>query len=264
MKIVAIGGGSVGRNGYEYELKSFDENIVAFSGKAAPRLVFIGLALVAGEGVDSYYDTIAENFTALCCSCEYLEERFLPDRSKIKKMLDRADIIYVGGGNTLRLMNLFKRYGIVELLDNAKNRDCVLCGVSAGAICWNKYGNSDSRKFTSASTQLIKVTGLGYIDALYCPHYDTEPHRQPDLKRMMKSTRGVALAFDNCAALKIDGDKYEVLTCKPQAKARKCYYDKGEYIITELPPFGTVAELTSKPKKNNNNNTDIPDLTIRR
>ena len=248
MKIVAIGGGSVGRNGYEYELKSFDEEIVAFTGKPAPRLVFIGLALVVGESVDAYYDKIAENFTALGCSCQYLREDLLPDYAKIKELLQNADIIYVGGGNTLRLMNLCKRYGIVELLTEAMRRDCVMCGVSAGAICWNKYGNSDSRKFTSNSTQLIKVSGLGYIDALYCPHYDAEPQRQPDLKRMMKSTPGVALAFDNCAALKVHDDKYEVLTCKPEAKARKCFYRKGEYIITELAKSGTVAELTAKPK----------------
>ncbi len=251
MKIVAIGGGSIGRMGNEYELKSFDEEIVAFTGKASPRLVFIGLALVAGESVDAYYDKIEENFTALGCRCEYLKESLLPDSDRIKELIGSADIIYVGGGNTLRLINLFKRYGMVELLTAAMRRDCVMCGVSAGAICWHKFGNSDSRKFTSASTQLIKVTGLGYIDALYCPHYDTEPHRQPDLKRMMKSTPGVALAFDNCAALKIHDDNYEVLTCKPQAKARKCYYSKGEYIITELAPSGTIEELTSKPTGKN-------------
>ena len=246
MKIVAIGGGAIGRNGYEYELKSIDEQIVALAGKRKPKLVFIGLALVAGEYVDEYYAKIDENFSALGCECEYLKESLLPDYDRIKAMIDGADIIYVGGGNTLRLMNLFKRYGIVDMLTAARDRDCVLCGVSAGGICWNRYGNSDSRKFTSGSTQLIKVSGLGFIDALYCPHYDTEQHRQPDLERMMKNTRGVALAFDNCAALKIDGDNYEVLTCKATATARKCFYRKGKYVITELKRNGTLAELTAK------------------
>ncbi|MCH5160699.1 MAG: Type 1 glutamine amidotransferase-like domain-containing protein [Clostridiales bacterium] len=247
MKIVAIGGGSIGRNGYEYELKSIDEEIVALTGKPNPRLVFIGLALVAGEYVDGYFDKIDENFSALGCKCEYLKESFLPDRDRIKALIDNADIIYVGGGNTLRLMNLFKRYGMVEILAAAKDRGCVMCGVSAGGICWHKFGNSDSRKFTSESLQLIKVSGLGFIDALYCPHYDTEPRRQPDLERMMKRTSGVALAFDNCAALKIDGDNYEVLKCKDTAKARKCFYRNGKYTVTELENSGTVTELTAKP-----------------
>ena len=84
--------------------------------------------------------------------------------------LGRADILYVGGGNTLRLMTLLRRAGAVPLLDAAQDRGSVLCGVSAGAICWCRYGNSDSRKFTSGSDQLIKVSGLGYLPVQFCPH----------------------------------------------------------------------------------------------
>lgn len=89
--------------------------------------------------------------------------------------MEWADFIYVGGGNTLRLMTLLRRCGGDRLLDEAYKRGTVLSGVSAGGICWCSCGNSDSRKFTSGSDQLIKVTGLGYLPVLFCPHYDAEP-----------------------------------------------------------------------------------------
>jgi hypothetical protein len=51
------------------------------------------------------------------------------------------------------------------------------------SICWFKYGNSDSRKFNNPEAGLIKVTGLNLVQALHCPHYDSEADRKPDLKK---------------------------------------------------------------------------------
>src|SRR5690606_6160908 len=112
-----------------------------------------------------------------------------------------SDIIYVGGGNTLKMMTIWRRMGVDTLLKKAYRKGIILSGVSAGAICWFSYGNSDSRKFTSRSSQLIKVRGLELIPALFCPHYDVEKHRQNDLRKMMmKTPKIVAIALDNCCA----------------------------------------------------------------
>ena len=133
-----------------------------------------------------------------------------------------------------------------EMLKTAGEKGVILCGISAGAICWHNFGNSDSRRFTSNSTQLIRVTGLGFIPALFCPHYDVESARQEDLKRMMKTTKGVALAFENCTALEINGKVYVVLKSKDTAKAWKCYWSKGNYIKKELEESGNIESLTSR------------------
>lgn len=246
MKIVAIGGGENGRPGTEYEIKEFDEEIVRMTGKSQPNFLFIGFAQSDSERQQKYFNVMNNNFSALSCECVKLEESDLKDRNILESKILNADIIYVGGGNTLRLMTLLRKYGAVELIKQAGENGAVLCGVSAGAICWCTYGNSDSRKFTSGSNQLIKVSGMGFVDALYCPHYDEEGHRQKDLIRMMKSTKGVALAFESCAALKIVDDEFFVLKTRERAKAYKCYYLKGEYIKTELPESGKVKDLISK------------------
>ena len=246
MRILAMGGGENGRPGTVYEIKKFDEEIVEMTGMQNPNFLFIAFTQKSAEGAEGYYNVIYKNFTALGCKCDHLREKDLQDMNIVNEKITQANIIYVGGGNTLRLMNILRKYHIDEMLRSAGEKGTILCGISAGAICWHNFGNSDSRKFTSNSTQLIKVTGLGFIPALYCPHYDNESTRQEDLKRMMKTTKGVALAFESCTALKIIDNKYWVVKTKKEAKAWKCYWSKGEYIKKELPTTGIVDNLIVK------------------
>lgn len=246
MRILAMGGGENGRPGKPYEIKKFDEEIVKMTGKKNPNFLFIAFTQKSVDSAEDYYNVMYKNFTALGCKCEHLREKDLQDMNIVEKKITEADIIYVGGGNTLRLMNILRKYHIDEMLRLAGESGTILCGISAGAICWHNFGNSDSRKFTSNSAKLIKVTGLGFIPTLYCPHYDNESARQEDLKRMMKTTKGVALAFESGTALKIIDNDYWVLKIKEQARAWKCYWVKGEYIKKELSITGKVADLIIK------------------
>lgn len=247
MKIVAIGGGHNGNFGKPYEIKPFDEEIIRLTGKRNPNFLFIALTQKDLEVADNYYKRMRLNYgTILDCKCDYLRETEITNNKAVQDKINWADIIYVGGGNTLRLMTLLRRHKIDLLLKQAANNNKVLCGVSAGAICWCNYGNSDSRRFTSNSDKLIKVTGLGLINVLFCPHYDAESARQEDLKRMMKTQSGVAVAFENCTALKIVDDNYEVLKVKGTEHAYKCFWQKGEYIKKELELKGKVSDLVKK------------------
>lgn len=246
MNILAMGGGENGRPGKPYEIKVFDEEIVKMTGKKNPNLLFISFTQKSAEGAENYYEIIKKNFSNLGCNCEHLREIDIKDMSVVTEKITNADIIYVGGGNTLRLMNILRKYKIDKLLKEAGEKGTVLCGISAGAICWCNYGNSDSRRFTSNSTQLIKVTGLGFVPVLFCPHFDVEGARQEDLKRMMKTTKGVAIAFENCTSLKIKGSEYKVLKSKENVRAWKCYWTKGKYIKHELKEQGTLEELVIK------------------
>ncbi len=245
MKIVAISGGRDGSFGEPYEIKKFDEEIVKMTGKKNPNFLFISFAQTSIEDAKNYYNVINCNFSNLGCNCEHLQEKDLQNIDLVNKKINNAHIIYVGGGNTLRLMNILRKYKINEMLKFAGNKSAVLCGVSAGAICWNSYGSSDSRVFTKNPSQFIKVTGLGFIPALFCPHYNNVT-RQEDLKRMMKTTQGIALAFDNCTALQIVNNEYKILKTKESAKAWRCFWNKGEYIKEELSYSGTMDELIKR------------------
>ena len=68
----------------------------------------------------------------------------IPSQEEIKSTLMSADAILVSGGNTLYALNRWKALGIDEIIQQALENDTVLCGGSAGAVCWFDSGHSDS------------------------------------------------------------------------------------------------------------------------
>ncbi|MFT5395957.1 MAG: dipeptidase E [Gammaproteobacteria bacterium] len=247
--IIAIGGGKIMVPAHrEAQTLLIDQAIVQQVKRKSPKVLFIP---TASEDNEEYCDAFRKQYEErLGCSVqELLLYRNRPSNRKIQMLISQSDIIYVGGGNTLRMMNLWRQLGVDKCLDKARKRGAVLCGLSAGSICWFRQGNSDSRKFKDETNKtLIKVTGLNYADVLMCPHYDVEKHRQPALKAMMKTTQGVAIGVENCAALHIKDDKYRILASKKNKKAYLIYWKRGEYVKQALKPsdnFKSLAELTN-------------------
>lgn len=227
MKIVLIGGGKYGNPNRPYEIKEIDKHIVSLSNKINPKVLLVPYA---SSHPDIFATTTERNLAMFGCNCSVLTLEDMQDYAIASHKILSSDIIYVSGGNTLSLMTALRRYHIDQILTVARDKDIILCGPSAGAICWCNYGNSDSRKFTSNSDKLIKVKGLGFINALLCPHFDVELSRHESLKEMMHSTpKIVALAIDNCAAIKVIDNYAEVIVSKASAHAYKCYWSLGQY-----------------------------------
>ncbi|MDE1975537.1 MAG: Type 1 glutamine amidotransferase-like domain-containing protein [Patescibacteria group bacterium] len=251
MKIVAIGGGEIGRPGYPVETTKIDRKIVRLSGKKKPRLLFIPTASSDSLG---YAEAVKKHFGGrLGCRVDALFLiRQKPSHREIRDKVMKSDIIYVGGGNTLKMMNIWRRYGVDDLLMQAAKEGIVLSGLSAGAICWFRWGSSDSRKFKDPKAKFIRVTGLGIIPALFCPHYDHEKSRRPDLKRRMRRNPGIAIAADNCAAIEIVDGAYRIISSKNKANAYKVYWRGGKYhedVIEKKKGFVPVEGLLDKRKR---------------
>lgn len=248
--IIAIGGGKImvpaGRNAQTLKI---DEVIVKEAASTVPKVLFIPTASEDDAGYCKAFRNQYEN-TLGCEVEELLLYRNRPSSRRIQQLIAQADIIYVGGGNTLRMMKLWRKLCVDRHLEKARKRGAVLCGLSAGAICWFRQGNSDSRKFQDESNKtLIKVRGLNYADLLMCPHYDVEKHRQPSLKVMMENTPGVAIGLDNCAALHIKDNQYRILASRKYKKANAIYWVAGNYVKQTLSPdeqWRPLAELISK------------------
>ncbi|HUV44509.1 MAG TPA: peptidase E [Dehalococcoidales bacterium] len=247
-KIVAIGGGHIGSPGQPVETTEIDKETIRLSGSREPRLLFIPTAT---DDSESYVETVHRHFgQTLGCTVDTLhliKER--PSVTEIQGKVFSANIIYVGGGNTLKMLRIWRRLGVTEVLLEAYQRNIVLSGVSAGAICWFKYGSSDSRRFATPHAGLIKIRGLDLVNALYCPHYDTEEDRRPHLRELMEKTSGVALAVDSCCAIEILNDKYRVIASKSRANAYKVYWSKGEFyeeIIEKADEFRSIENLLKK------------------
>ncbi|MDP2861125.1 MAG: Type 1 glutamine amidotransferase-like domain-containing protein [bacterium] len=250
-KIIAIGGGEIGRPGRPIETTEIDKEIVRISKKARPRLLFLPTASNDSEG---YVKTVKKHFgDDLGCrvSALYLIKS-PPSYKEIEERILAADIIYVGGGNTEAMLKIWRKTGTEKALQKAYEKGVVLSGLSAGAVCWFSHGVSDSKKFTNPNAGFTKITGMGLISALYCPHYDVEKDRKPALKKMMKKISGAAVAIDNCCALEIIDDKYRVISSKPSANAYKAYWSSGKFyeeLIEKTNRFTSLAELLSQKRK---------------
>ena len=160
-KLMLIGGGDTGRGNSTYETKEIDEEVVKMTEKDNPIFLFIGLA---SSHSDSYYDTMKKIYKELGCTTEYLKKKnILNNPDIVKDKINRADIIYICGGDTVKLINDIKEYEIDKLLKEAYDRGCVLAGISAGAIMLSNEGFSDSLILRGESDKHEFIKGFNFI-----------------------------------------------------------------------------------------------------
>ena len=99
---------------------------------------------------------------------DFVDAAFIP-MEKIAEKIALADALYVGGGDTLYMLDVWKRTGMIGLILDAYERGTVLAGLSAGAICWFKKMYTDSD--VSAQSGYAVHDGIGLIDGIMTPHY---------------------------------------------------------------------------------------------
>lgn len=229
-KLVLIGGGDVGRGNTNYETALIDKEIVKMTNKETPNFLFIGLA---SSFSDSYYDTMKKVYQSLGCQTVYLKKKnIINNRDIVETKIDNADIIYFCGGDTIKLVEDLKNYGLVELLQKVYSKGTVLAGMSAGAIMLAKEGYSDSLKLRDEADKYTFVEGLNFIDITICPHYSDSPKKE-ELKRDLLNTNKKVYALDNKTALKIIDDEISYLKCDETVNCYLTYYDENNNYIEE-------------------------------
>jgi len=248
--IVAIGGGEIGRPGYKIETEKIDREIIKYSGKKHPKFLFIP---TASSDSALYAKTVNDYFgKKLGCKVDVLNLVGVKvSKKEIENKILATDIVYVGGGNTMKMLDIWKQKGVEKILKKAWNKGIIISGLSAGAVCWFKNFSSDSKKFVEGKEkyELIRLEGLGWLPMSYCPHFDTEEKRKPHLKKMMKEIDGTAVAVENCCALIIRDDEYRIVNSKKGAQAFKTFWHKGRYNIQKIKTskkFKPVNDLISQ------------------
>lgn len=243
--IVAIGGGEL----KDLETLSIDRIIVKLAGKKHPKVLFIPTASNDSVGYWGVFQDIYGK--KLGCETDVLfliREKL--SQKKIKEKILSADIIYVGGGNTLRMLRVWRKYGVDGLLRKAYEKGSILSGLSAGAIAWFRYGSSDSRRFMKSGRQmesLMRVSALGLLPFTVSPHHIREKKlRDPGIKKMMQRTPGVALALDDNSAILVQDGRYKILRSQPKVKVKKVFRKNGKVEWKDLNESGTLEELVAK------------------
>jgi peptidase E len=209
-----------------------DDWVLGLTGAARPRVCFVPTA--SGDA-QSYVDRF---HAALDDRCETSVLRlFQRDDTDPAATLAEQDVIYVGGGNTANLLAVWRLHGVDRALVRAYHSGVLLCGISAGMICWFSSSLTDS--FGPVS---VLDDGLGLLPGSACPHYNTEPVRRPAYRRavgMGQLPTGWALD-DGAAALFIDGALSDSVARDPSAhlhQVRAGWIDgtEGEAVETTVP-----------------------------
>ena len=243
-KIVAIGGGSMD----ELETLAIDKEIVRLSEKSRPKALLIPTA--SYDRVERWEIFRKVYGDKLGCDTDVLHLLGVnPTRQELEEKILSSDLIYVSGGNTLKLMRRWRRLGVDTILERAYQQGIVLSGLSAGAICWFKYGHSDSMSFYNAERwSYVRVKGMGLIDALGVTHYHAEG-REDDYQQMLAKHPEAGIAIDNNCALEVIDDSYRLITSQPGAKAYSVYKQRGQVVteqIEEKDELTPISELLNK------------------
>ena len=193
-KIVAIGGGENGRIGsdgtrYPYETAPMDKEIIRLTGKEKPNFLLIAHSQPL-ERQHGYFETMERIYGDIYgCACKELTSDILTDTQAVQALIDWADIIYEGGGDTITMVNMWHSTGFDKILRTAWENGKVMCGVSAGANCWFTACNTDSLKIQTGMTLPLwaAVTALILYRDTSCPIVTSRKESHPQNLHLKKT-----------------------------------------------------------------------------
>ena len=165
------------------------------------------------------------------------------DLARMREKFEKADMIYAGGGDTVFMIEQWKKTGLLSLIREAYERGVVICGLSAGAICWfsDMYTDSATAAATAAAAsessaaadmtafsdmvsaavsagtvaavsaaaasenaeKYLMFPGLGWIKGKISPHYGA---RMVDFDKILCYNNGSAYGLEDNSAILIENE----------------------------------------------------------
>lgn len=208
-----------------------DDYALSLTGRRRPKVCFLPTA--SGDA-DHYVVRFYRRF-ATCCEASHIS-LFRRDQGTggveddLGSHLMRQDLIYVGGGNVVSMLGAWRAHGLDDVLRRAWLSGVVMCGPSAGSLCW--FAESVSA-FHGAGSR--RVRGLGLLPCSNCVHYDAEPVRRTDYHRYVREGMPPGFAADDGVALHFRGTTLgSVVSSRPQARGYRVERDGDEVVEVAL------------------------------
>jgi dipeptidase E len=207
-QIVAFGGG-----GFSMESGNplLDDYVLGLCKAERPRVCFLPSA--SGDA-DHYIVRFYRAFSAHRCEASHISLfRREQGPEDIRRHLLSQDLIYVGGGSVVSLLGVWKAHGIDAILREAWEAGVVLCGLSAGSLCW----------FAEAVTGFHgppkRLEGLGLLPFSNCVHYERKSDRRESYHRFLREGMRPGYAAEDGAALHFIGEELSrVVASRPEAR----------------------------------------------
>ncbi len=225
-QIVALGGGGFS---LERENRLLDDYVLSLTARTRPHVCFLPTA--SGDA-DHYIVRFYRRFSASCEASHVSLFRRDQGTGGVEENLAAhllaQDVIYVGGGNVVSMLGAWRAHDLDTVLARAWRAGIVLCGPSAGSLCWFRDALS---AFHGASRP---VRGLGLLPYSNCVHYDAEPQRRAEYHRLVGEGMRPGFAAEDGVGLHFRGTRLErVVSSRRDGRAYRV--ERGRRGVIEIP-----------------------------
>jgi len=241
-RIVAIGGGGFQSEG---DNSPIDDYLLTLARRDTPRICF--LPTPGGDRPD-YIERFRSAFSRRRCQASHLAFFELDPTPgavsvpELREHLLSQDVIFVSGGNTRAALAVWREWGVDRVLAEARDRDILLAGMSAGAMCWFEAACTD----TYWEPGYRPLRALGFLKGGCRVHYSNQ--REVQRERLHAALIADAVPFtiaidDGAAVVFRDGRVEKVVSWQPGATAFDVRRSNGhiEEIVHQAETIGVTA-----------------------
>ncbi|MBO5711439.1 MAG: Type 1 glutamine amidotransferase-like domain-containing protein [Acholeplasmatales bacterium] len=189
-----------GKSNLEIKNNKIEQHAFMLTNKAKPKVLFCPYAVDDHAKSNNKFIELTKNLDIeLYCMTD-------KDYDNFDELMAWCDCLYIGGGKSDDLVNVFITKGYDKTLIKYLNTDKVYAGLSAGAMLYVRYAMGDKYayydNFVISNYKMVKCLGL--LDLTICPHYQSEGLivYNDEVKNYPYS--GIALEDDTCVIIKDD------------------------------------------------------------
>jgi len=224
-RILAMGGGGFSTSVADAPLERY---IAGLPGVDQPRICLLPTA--SGDP-DEQIDRFHRAFGGLGWLSHLSLFRLGTNPVSPREHLLAQDIIYVGGGSLANLLAIWRVHGLDETLREAWGRGILLCGVSAGSMCWFEAG------VTRSHGRSRTAEGLGLLPGSNSVHHSSDPERRACYHESVLDGLAAGYAVDDGVGLLFAGTELaEVVSARPAARAYSVEDVGGRLVEKPLEP----------------------------
>lgn len=218
-----MGGGGFGSGRDE----ALDDYVLSLARRTRPRICLLPTA--SGDPEDQIRRFYLAFARRECVPSHLSLFRLGQHPVPIGEHLLSQDVIYVGGGSMLNLLAIWRAHELDAVLRRAWEGGVVLCGISAGSMCWFEAGITKSHGPPRAAP------GLGFLPGSNCVHYDGEPERRPAYLDAVERGMPAGYGVDDGVGLLFEGPELsDVVTARCGAGARRVRLEGGRASEADL------------------------------
>ena len=205
-KIIAIGGG-----GFTHQSDlSLDQFVIDKLKRTNNKIGFLATASKDDEKKISLFYKRFEN-----TEFELSHFNLTSNTNGFSEWIMSKDLVYIGGGNTVFMLEVWRKNKLENIFKVAYERGIILSGISAGAVCWFDWILSDS-----VGPGFNPLRGINLISGSCTPH-SSEKNRLEKFKLEIKNKNlpsGIAID-DGVAVLFEDGKAKELCSSRENCDA---------------------------------------------